>query len=66
MRKFLILLIKFIPVIQMAGMLLNNTLYYFDVCRELCYTLDFIIGNSIIATILLYTCSRIFSFLCMA
>lgn len=46
----------------MAGMLLNNTLYYFDVCRELCYVLDFIIGNSIIATILLYTCSHIFSF----
>lgn len=30
MRKTLLLLIKFIPVMQMAGMLLNNTLCYFN------------------------------------
>ena len=33
------------PVIQMAGMLLNNILYYFDICNKLRYISDFIIGN---------------------
>ena len=46
----------------MAGMLLNNTLYYYDITNEFSYTLDFIIGNSIITTILLYVCSNIFKF----
>lgn len=50
------------PVIQMAGMLLNNILYYFDIYNKLSYTFDFIIGNSIITTILLYLCSNVFQF----
>lgn len=50
------------PVIQMAGMLLNNILYYFDICNKLSYISDFIIGNSIITTILLYLCSNVFQF----
>lgn len=50
------------PVIQMAGMLLNNILYYFDIYNELSYTFDFIIGNSIVTTILLYVCSNVFHF----
>ena len=45
MHKVLILLIKFMPVIQMAGILLNNILYYFDICNKLSYISDFIIGN---------------------
>lgn len=62
MHKILILLIKFMPVIQMAGMLLNNILYYFNVYDKLSYTFDFIIGNSIVTTILLYICSNVFHF----
>lgn len=50
------------PAIQMAGMLLNNILYYFDICDKLSYTFDFVIGNSIVTTILLYICSNIFHF----
>lgn len=50
------------PVIQMAGMLLNNILYYFDICNKLSYISDFIIGNSIITTILLYLCNNVFQF----
>lgn len=50
------------PVIQMAGMLLNNILYYFNVYDKLSYTFDFIIGNSIVTTILLYICSNVFHF----
>lgn len=50
------------PVIQLAGMLLNNTLYYFDINRNLTYLFDFTIGNSIITTILMYICSYTFQF----
>lgn len=62
MRRLLILLIKFIPVIQMTGMLLNNTAYYFGINNELSYTFDFLIGNSIVTTFLIYLCSYIFNF----
>ena len=62
MKKLFILLVKFIPVIQMAGMLLNNVAYYFGINNEISYTFDFIIGNSIITTFLLYVCSYIFNF----
>lgn len=49
MKHLFILLIKFIPAIQMAGMLFNNTLYYFDI-DYFTYITDFTIGNSIITT----------------
>lgn len=62
LRKLLILLIKYIPIIQMVGMLFNNIIYYFNINNTITYTLDFIIGNSIITTILLYICSYIFKF----
>ena len=45
----------------MAGMLLNNTLYYFDI-DYFTYITDFTIGNSIITTFLLYVCSYVFNF----
>ena len=46
----------------MAGMLFNNILYYFGVCNSLSYIFDFIIGNSIVTTFLLYVCSYVFNF----
>ena len=44
LRKLLILLIKFIPVIQMAGMLINNLLYFNDIYC-LSYILDYLISH---------------------
>ncbi len=61
LHKLLIILIKFIPVIQMAGMLFNNILYYFDIYK-FSYFLDYILGNSIINTFILIVCSYIFKF----
>lgn len=61
LRKLLILLIKFIPVIQMAGMLINNLLYFNDI-YYFSYIIDYLIGNSIITTFLLIVCSYIFNF----
>lgn len=46
----------------MVGMLFNNLLYYFQICNQLCYIIDFIIGNSLITTFLLFVCSYIFGF----
>ncbi len=47
---------------QMTGMLVNNTFYYFDIYNRYSYCLDFMIGNSIITTLLLYVCSYVFQF----
>ena len=46
----------------MAGMLLNNIIYYFGINNQLSYTFDFLIGNSIVTTFLIYLCSYIFNF----
>ena len=46
----------------MAGMLLNNALYYLNINRNISYTSDFVFGNSIITIFLLYVCSYIFKF----
>lgn len=62
MKKLFILLVKYIPIIQMVGMLLNNILYYFDTVYTASYILDFTIGNSIITTFLLFVCSYTFMF----
>ena len=44
MKKAFVLLVKYIPVIQMAGMLVNNTLYKFDMLPRIGYLLDFKLG----------------------
>nr|DAM51638.1 MAG TPA: hypothetical protein [Crassvirales sp.] len=62
MKKIFLLLIKYLPVTQMAGFLFNNTMYCYYDTYELSYILDFIIGNTIINTILLYIISYIFKF----
>ena len=62
MKKLFLILIKFIPVIQLTGMLLNNTLYCFNVIKVASYIIDFIIGNSVITTFLLFVCSYLFNF----
>lgn len=52
-NKILLLLIKYIPIIQMLAMLLNNTLYYFTDNNIISYILDFLFGDSLIFTIFL-------------
>ena len=47
MKRLFIVLIKYIPIIQMIGMLFNNILYCFSDIYIISYLLDFIIGNSI-------------------
>ena len=47
---------------QMVGMLLSNVLYYFDVIGRYVYIMDYISGNSLTCSILLYICSHTFGF----
>lgn len=47
---------------QMVGMLVSNVLYYFDVIGRYVYVMDYISGNSLTCTILLYICSYTFGF----
>ena len=62
LKDVFVLLIKYIPIIQMVGMLFNNLLYYLNICRPLSYMIDFVIGNSIITTFLLFVCNYLFGF----
>ena len=47
MKKLFVLLIKYMPTIQLVGMLVNNTLYKYDVNLEFDYIGDFLLCNSI-------------------
>lgn len=60
-RKLTLLLIKYIPVIQMTGIFINRLLDYFT-SLEIVDILDFIFGSTILATILLISCSKTFKF----
>ena len=58
-RKITLILIKYIPVIQMTGIFINRLLDYFT-SLEIVDILDFIFGSTILATTLLILCSRCF------
>ena len=61
MKKVLLIMIKYIPIIQMVGMLLLNVLYnIFNINFYNIY--DFIFENSIVTTIILYISSITFEF----
>ena len=61
-KKIFLISIKYFPIIQMIGMILNNILYLlFDEFKYI-KLLDFVIGNSLITTILLYVCSITFNY----
>lgn len=45
MKRLFIVLIKYIPIIQMIGMLFNNILYCFSDIYIISYLLDFIIED---------------------
>lgn len=62
MKKLFLLFVKYVPVIQMAGMIVNNTLCLFDVHDGIIYLLDFIIGNSYISLLFMLICSYMFGF----
>lgn len=62
LNKTLILLIKYIPIIQMICVIVFNAMIYHNVLLKYCRLNDIITGNSVIATILLLFCSVIFKY----
>ena len=62
LKKLFIFLIKYIPVMQMAGILVNNILYCCSLFDNYTIIFDFILGNSVLCSILFYICSYIFRF----
>ena len=62
MRKAFLLLIKYMPIIQMIGFMINSFFYITGDYYELSYQLDFIIGNSLLQTVLLMLASYVFNF----
>ena len=61
LKKLFIFLIKYIPVMQMAGIIINNIMYSLE-SRPINTIIDFTFGNSITTTLLFYICSYIFRF----
>ena len=62
LNKTLILLIKYIPIIQMICVIVFNAMIYHNVLLKYCRLNDIITGNSVVATILLLFCSVIFKY----
>lgn len=62
LKKVFLFIIKYMPIIQMVGMLINNTLFYFDIVTKAYYLFNYLTGNSLITTSLLYVCSYLFKF----
>lgn len=62
LKDTFVLIIKYMPIIQMVGMIFNNILFYLEFCRPICYIIDFTIGNSLTTIFLLYVCSYVFGF----
>lgn len=62
LNKTLILLIKYIPIIQMICVIAFNTMLYHNVLLKYCKLNNIITGNSVVATILLLLCSVIFKY----
>lgn len=61
-KKIFLISIKYLPLLQMFSMILNNTLYLLSDNFKYIKLLDFVIGNSLVSTILLYVCSIIFNY----
>ena len=61
-RDVFVFTMKYIPIIQMVGMIVNNTLYYFEVCTFICILLDFLLGNSLLMCAVLMVCNYMFHF----
>lgn len=61
LKKIFVLFIKFMPVIEMAGMLINNTLYYKDEYFGSAIA-EWLFGDAIIHNILLFVSSYLFGF----
>ena len=50
------------PIIQLVGIFIVNTIYYFNLNKMLLYCSNYLLGNSVLTTSFLYIASKIFGF----
>lgn len=62
MKRLFVLSVKYIPTIQLVGMLINNTLCKYNINNIITELCDILIGNSIANIAMLYICSYTFGF----
>lgn len=53
---------KYMPISQLMGIFVANTLFCFNICNWLAYIIRFLLGNSLIVTIFLLLASYLFGF----
>lgn len=56
-KKLFLILTKYVPIVQLISILLNNTLICFGINVDNAIILDFIFGNSIVTSLVLYVTS---------
>lgn len=62
MKKLFVLIIKYLPIIQLINILVTNTIYFILGDNILSIILDYVFGVNIINTITLLICSYTFNF----
>lgn len=61
-KKLFVFIIKYMPIVQMIGILLCNILSILNHNGYISRIIDFFIGNNILTIFLLYICSYLFGF----
>lgn len=61
LKKLFILFVKYMPAIEMVGMLINNTCYYNDI-YFISDILDMFLDDALIHNIFIFICSLVFGF----
>ena len=61
-KKYFLLFIKYFPIVQMMGILVNNVIYIINYNTMMAYAIDYSIGTSLDVFVLLYLISYTFKF----
>lgn len=62
MKKIFIFIVKFMPIMQMVGIFIVNILFYINNCKILVNIFRYLLGNSLLVSILLIIMSYLFGF----
>lgn len=62
MKKIFIFIVKFMPIMQMVGIFIVNILFYINNCQILVNIFRYLLGNSLLVSILLIIMSYLFGF----
>lgn len=62
MKELFLLLLKYMPIMQMVGILIGNTLCYFDYGIMIINIIQYCFGNNLTNIIFVYVASYVFKF----